>query len=215
MSRGTAIGERVHPLHVFAGRLHTALNGLGSPAVWSMSETELTESMMELASGVARVQAQLLTCVGHADRTNVASETGQVNTAALLRSLTRMTVVEANRAVKTAGLLEKMPPTAEALLTGAVNVAQATVILDAVAALPDSVGREDRDKAERHLLDLAAVHDARELKRLGRHLMDVIDPEGADQRLADQLEREERRAARKAYLSLWDNGDGTHEVRGK
>ncbi|HSV39177.1 MAG TPA: DUF222 domain-containing protein, partial [Nocardioidaceae bacterium] len=183
--------------------------------MWSLSETELTETLTELASGVARVQAQLLGLVGHADRTNLASEQGQVNTAALLRSLTRMTVVEANRAVKTAGLLEKMPATAEALLVGAVNLAQATEILDAMAALPDSVGGEDRDKAERHLLDLAAVHDARDLKRLGKYLLDVIDPAGADQRLADQLEREERRAARKAFLSLWDNGDGTHEIRGK
>ena len=215
MSRGTAIGERTHPLHVFAARLHGALDTVGSPAPWSLTQAELTETLTELHAGVARLQGHALTLVGHADATNLASETGQVSTAALLRSLTRMTVAEANRAVKTAGLMERMPPTADALLTGAVNVAQAAEILKAVAALPEEVGDADREKAERHLVDLAARHDARELRQLGRYLLDVIDPDGADQRLADQLAKDEAKAARTRFLSLRPTGDGSLDLRGR
>ena len=35
-------------------------------------------------------------------------------------------------------------------------------------------------KAEAHLIDLAAHHDAKALQVLGRRLLEVIDPEAAD-----------------------------------
>ena len=73
MSRGTALGERTHPLHRFAGRLHAALDELGAPVPWSMTEAEITETLAELHAGVARLQAHTLCLVGHADRTNLAA----------------------------------------------------------------------------------------------------------------------------------------------
>ena len=58
-------------------------------------------------------------------------------------------------------------------------------------------------------------HDARELRRLGAHLLEVVDPDGADAQLAAQLEAQERDAARKTFLTVRDCGDGTHEGRFK
>ncbi len=92
---------------------------------------------------------------------------------------------------------------------------QATEILRAVDALPPDVDPVDRDKAEQHLVNLAAQHDARELRRLGAHLLEVVDPDGADAQLAAQLEAQERDAARKTFLTVRDCGDGTHEGRFK
>ncbi len=44
-------------------------------------------------------------------------------------------------------------------------------------------------KAERHLLDLAAEHDAKALKHLGRHILEVACPDAADAHQAALLER--------------------------
>jgi hypothetical protein len=48
-----------------------------------------------------------------------------------------------------------------------------------------------------------------ELRILGKRLLDVIDPDAADARLAARLEAEEAAAARKCFLDMYDDGDGT------
>jgi hypothetical protein len=58
---------RTHRVHRFAGRLHEVLDGLGSPASWTMSHDELAETVAELASALPRVQALLLGLVATAD----------------------------------------------------------------------------------------------------------------------------------------------------
>ena len=79
----------------------------------------------------------------------------------------------------------------------------------AVDALPAFVGPEDRDRAERHLLAEAQTHNAHTLKALGKRLLEVIDPDAADEQLAKQLDAEERAAARRTFFKVFDNGDGT------
>ena len=89
------------------------------------------------------------------------------------------------------------------------------MVVRAVQALPeDAVAAEPGllRRAEAHLLDLARIYDAKRLRQLGKHLLEVLDPDGADERLGRQLEAEEARAARSTSLVLRDNGDGTHAV---
>ncbi len=50
-------------------------------------------------------------------------------------------------------------------------------------------------------------------RRLGKRLLDVIDPDAADARLAEQLQKEERAAARRCFLELYDDGEGTTHGR--
>jgi hypothetical protein len=59
------------------------------------------------------------------------------------------------------------------------------------------------------LLELAGQFDAVALRRLARHLHHVIDPEGAEKALAEQLSKEEAAAAAKASLHLYDDGKGS------
>jgi hypothetical protein len=68
---------------------------------------------------------------------------------------------------------------------------------------------------EKHLVHLAGEHDATALKRLGRHVFEVVDPEAADLAEGRRLEAEEASAARATYLHLFDNGDGTRTGRFK
>src|SRR6478752_7367666 len=55
---------------------------------------------------------------------------------------------------------------------------------------------------ETYLAGEAHAHDTRALRRLADHLEEVIDPHGADARLAEQLARAEARAARTMFLNL-------------
>ena len=117
----TPVGERTHPLHLLVGKVHERLDDLGSPAPWAMSVTELTETITELASACARLQGHGLRLVAHADRTDLASETGHVTTAALLRALTVISGPEASRTVNQARALDQHPATQDALTVGAVG----------------------------------------------------------------------------------------------
>jgi hypothetical protein len=117
---------------------------------------------------------------------------------------------QAHRTVKLAKRLDTdFEDTSVALTAGAADVQQAQVIVDAVDALPVFVSPEERRRAERHLLQEAALHDAKKLKVLGKHLLQVIDPDAADEELLRRIEAEEAAAARKTFFKVFDDGTGT------
>jgi hypothetical protein len=67
---------------------------------------------------------------------------------------------------------------------------------------------QDRLRAEEHMVGLGREYDARQLRLLGRHLLEVVDPEWAERELAKQLEDEEEAAARATSFTLVDDGKG-------
>ena len=96
---------------------------------------------------------------------------------------------------------------------GQVNLAQSRAIVAALDRLPRTgafaVTAEQRLAAETHLVGLAAHHDAKELRILGRRVFEVIAPEVAEQFEGRALEREEAQALRRTTLSLWEDEEGT------
>ena len=83
--------------------------------------------------------------------------------------------------------LEDHDLTRTALAAGAIHVEQAEAILRALTDLPDDLDPAPV-QAEQHLLDLAAEHDAKALKHLGRHILEVACPDAADAHQAALLE---------------------------
>ena len=104
--------------------------------------------------------------------------------------------------------LEDRDHTRTALAQGRVHIEQAEAILKAIADLPTDLDPDLVDQAERHLLELAEVHDAKALKVLGRRILEVIAPEAADAHEAQLLEKEERDAQAATRLVVWDDGHG-------
>lgn len=103
-----------------------------------------------------------------------------------------------------------------ALADGSVNLPQARVIACALEDLPEpEVGPEAVSRAEEALVGYAATYGPRELRRLGRRILEVAAPELCDAAEAMALEREERRAAAVASLSLRGLGDGTTRISGR
>jgi hypothetical protein len=70
-------------------------------------------------------------------------------------------------------------------------------------------------RAEEALIGYAAEHGPRELRRLGRRILEVAAPGDCDQREAEAVEREEHRAAAVTSLSLRRLGDGTTRLAGR
>ncbi|AXT83815.1 HNH endonuclease [Aeromicrobium sp. A1-2] len=99
--------------------------------------------------------------------------------------------------------------TRAAWAAGRLSTDQASVIMKAIDALPDWVDDEPRADAEAHLIALAAEHNLDDLKRLANHVLEVIDPDGADEVLGEKLRREEQRAWGATRLSMSRRGDGT------
>jgi len=119
-----------------------------------------------------------------------------------LRERVLLAPAEGKRQVGLARALEERPVTAAALAAGSFPAASAAVIIEAVRDLPEEVDPGVRERAETYLAGEAHAQDTAALRRLAEHLEEVLDPDGADARLAEQLARAEERAAREVYFSL-------------
>ena len=96
---------------------------------------------------------------------------------------------------------------------GRSRVDQADVIVRAVDDLP--CGDLVRRRGEKLLVRQAGHLDATELARAGRHLVEVVDPDGVDRRLEAALERQERAAHLTRYLSISPDRAGGVRVKGR
>jgi hypothetical protein len=104
----------------------------------------------------------------------------------------------------------------EAIADGAVNLAQALVIVAALEDLPaNEVGSEVMARAEQALLAYADTYGPRQLRRLGRRILEVAAPDTCEEQEGKALEREERRAAAVTSLSLRRIGGGTTRLTGR
>ncbi len=101
--------------------------------------------------------------------------------------------------------------TREALGRGDVHVEQASVITHAVDQLPEDTAV--REQCEKHLIALAEHHDAKELKILGRRVLEVVDPDLADAHEAALLADEEAKTEKAMSFTMHDDGHG--QVHGR
>lgn len=214
----TPVEQRLHRLHRFAGRLLSGLDdaaeaGIEHLAVDCLTAAEAGETVLELRQVLARVEGLLLAALARADRADVAGSAPgpvAVDTAAWLA---HTGVVSGRRARHDVRLAEDLTTTyvatGSALVAGRVDADQAGVIVRAVRRLPDHLGAAERAKAEQHLLGEAVRFDADQLRRLGAHLLEVVDPDAAEAELARKVQAEEDAGAATTRLELRDDGQGT------
>jgi hypothetical protein len=158
---------------------------------------------------VTQAEQLQLRLMAHAERVDVGGSVGATSPANWLASETRTTRAAAHRAKRLATALDESHPAVDqALATAAINVEQASVIVDAVDELPDTIGADTVAEAEAFVLREAADRDAKALRVLGRRLLEVLDPEAAEAEEARRLEREEAEARAKASFTMSDDGHG-------
>jgi hypothetical protein len=101
---------------------------------------------------------------------------------------------------------------AEAAATGAVTWEQAQVLVRCLEDLPGDLDAVLLGKAEAHLVAEAAHFGPAELRRLGRHVLEVVAPDLAEHHQLRALEAEEHRARATTRLSFRPRGDGTTDL---
>ena len=196
----------MHPIIECAADLRASLKGVASVEPTFMATAEKQSALVALAE--ARSQLDALTFRVLAASDDVGQAHGMRDAAAWLAVQTRTTRREARRDLALGKALEQHPDVAAALTSGEVRAEQARVIVEAVDALPSSVDAPVRERAEAALLDLATQHDARDLKQIGKRILDVVAPEVGECHEADVLAGEESRAMAGVDLSMVDDGEG-------
>jgi hypothetical protein len=202
-----------HPVVEFAHRLTERLHQVGSTPVWSMTPAEQRETLRTLARAEAQLAALRLRVLAEAERSGAGSERAAATAADWVAIETRQTRISARSDLKLATALERHPLLHSALEAGGVNLAQARVIVTALDRLPTTgefaVSPEQRDRAEQHLVSLAADHDAKALTVLGRRIFEVIAPDLADAYEGQVLADQEATAARRITFAMREDNAGS------
>jgi hypothetical protein len=197
----------VHPIIECATDLASALKAAGEMEPTFLTTGGKQAALVALTEARSQLDGLLARVLAGAD--DVASAHGLRDAAAWLAVQTRATRREVRRDLALGRGLDAHPPVAAALASGSLRAEQARVICEAVDALPAHVEAEVRRQAEEALLDLARAHDARELKQIGKRILDVVAPEVGECHEAAALAAEEARADANADLVLIDDGDGS------
>jgi hypothetical protein len=198
-----------HPVVDTVVDLRSDLSDLSRTPVWGLSAADTEAALVEATRLITQAEQLRLRLLAHAERVDVGDRVGATSPANWLANETRTTRAAAHRASRLATSLDEAHPAVdEALATAAINVEQATVIVDAVDELPDTIGANTVAEAEAFLLAEAADHDAKALRVLGRRLLEVLDPEAAEAEEARRLAAEEAEARAKASFTMSDDGHG-------
>ncbi|MDF9716089.1 DUF222 domain-containing protein [Nocardioides sp. ChNu-153] len=199
----------LHPLTEVLARLDDVVGEGFEVGLLSASPSETGAALVELERAANRLAALRARVLAHAAAVRVEDENGAPSTAVWLANATRVTRADAHRRVRAAvAAEERYDALAVAAARGAVAPDQAEVIVRALDDLADDVSGDLLREAERTLVGLAGDHDAKELRVLGRRILDVVAPAVGEAREAALLATEERAAAAKVSLTMREDGQG-------
>ena len=195
-----------HGPAVVLAQLVSTLRDLDSTWWTSQSDDELVttvELVEQTRAALAAVQAG---AVVEADARDLAkTKLHYTSTGDWLTHSGGLRKGQGRRIVKQAhALTGPLESTRTAMTAGRVSPEQAEVIVKSIESLPS--GEAIRARGEQTLLEHAAAFDATDLATTGRHLVKVVDPDGADRKLERELAREERAAHHDRYLSITPDG---------
>ena len=183
---------------------------------WSLADGEIRELTRAVFRARAGLEELAVRLAAAAEDRGLAREDGCTSTSAWLAKIAGLSKYEAAKLVS---LSRTMSPEVEttrlAWAAGDLSTEQAKVIADAITALPDWFGDEERCDAEQVMLDHAPDFTLDELKRLGNHVIEVLDPDGADEIIGKQLEAQEKRAFEGTQLTMFDNGEGLTHLKAR
>ncbi|MFW6772988.1 DUF222 domain-containing protein [Nocardioides sp. CPCC 205120] len=204
----------LHPLAGVVARLHDDLDEGFDLGLLTLGPTETGGALVELERAANRLAALQSRLLAHATDVQVEDETGAPSTAVWFANATHVTRAEAHRRVRVAVATdERYDALVAACSSGAVSPGQAEAIVGALDDLGGDVAGRVRDEAEETLVGFAADHDAKDLRVLGRRILDIVAPAIGEAREAELLAKEEREAAARIRLTMREDGHGC--VHGK
>ncbi|MBF4765652.1 DUF222 domain-containing protein [Nocardioides islandensis] len=187
--------------------INAALDDLAGVDPIYQTVAERKTRLTAISQVIAKAEADRLRVLAVSE--DIAVETGARSTAHWLAAETRDGIGQIRLREKLAGAGGR---TTSAMGEGAVNVAQAREIVDALARLPKNLDPELRDKGEAYLIGEAAHFGPPELRRLGARLLEVIAPEDAEEAEYQRLLAEDRRARAATKVTIRHRGDGSSDL---
>jgi hypothetical protein len=205
----------VHPVLACADAIEQALKDVSGVDPDFMTAEDKAAALCRLDRVADRVTALRMRVMAGAGE--VAEATADHSVATWLAAETRTDARDRAGELAFARSLERRwTQLAAAVADGSVNLPQAKVMVRALEDLPpQEVGSDALVRAEEALIGYAASHGPRELRRLGRRILEVAAPDTCEEAEGKALEREERRAAAVTSLSLRRLGDGTTRMSGR
>lgn len=187
----------------------------GALPLWSSSDSELCDVLRATDRVTARAAGLRARVIAECARRELPERSAATGGTAWLSGQLRAHPARAKTMWRTACQLAEHAPAADtALCAGSIDTDQAGVVAGAVAALPAEVPDDVRARGEAFLLGEAEQLNAAPLAHVANHLLDVIAPDLADAKLAEQLDREEKRAEQ-VSLSAANDGHGMVSLRGR
>ncbi|KRE97436.1 hypothetical protein ASG76_01555 [Nocardioides sp. Soil774] len=196
----------MHPIVECAADVRAALKGAASVEPAFMTLAEKRSALVALNEARSQLDALSVRLLAASDE--VGEVQGLRDAAAWLAVETRTTRAAARRDLALGRALEQRPGVAHALTSGGLRTEQARVIVEAVDALPARVDAQTRERAESVLVGLAAQHDARELRQIGKRILDTVAPEVGECHEESVLREEESRADAGVDFAMSDDGEG-------
>ena len=176
---------------------------------WMLTDEQLTARVALAFKTKARAEAAGATLVAAVQDRDLVSLAGSCSQTSWLANLTGVARGEASKTVRQADNLNtEVEPTVRVWTTGDLPTEKASTICLAVNTLPEWVGLAGRLKAQTTLLGFASQFSCEDLKRLANHIIEVIDPVGAEEHIGKQLEAEEKKAWLKTSLTMYSAGEG-------
>ena len=202
----------MHVLEEATAAISTALKSVAdvNPVfLASVDASVVMRNLIAVETGAAELRMRVMATAG----AGVAAAEGFRDAAAWLSANTRVRRSDAAADLRLGVALDReLPVLAQAVREGRVNLAQARAIAAAVEELPRRVGQEVIERAEAKLVELADEHDPTSLAKLGRRILEVVDPERFEAEEARALAEAEKRADEKQRLRIRALGDGTSRI---
>lgn len=200
-----------HPVLALADTLDAALKGVADLDPGFMRTADKEQALTRLTALGGRLEELRLRVLAEAD--DVAAEHGARDAAVWVAHESGLDRGECRRSLRLAeALAGRWSGVATGMRQGCVNPAQAAVIVRALEQLPDDLDPAVVVQAETRLVTEAARFGPRQLRILGRRILEVVAPELGEDHERRLLEREETHAARATFLTTRRRGDGTTDL---
>ncbi len=199
---------RPHPIIACATDITALLAGVAQIQPTYMSPEDKRAALLGLTAAQRMLEELWLRVI--AGSGDMAEADGARDVAAWLAANTRAEadVTRADQHLATA-LDTRWERVRAGMAAGTVSPEQARVIAHGLDALPDRIGADVLARAEAQLVEWCEQFRPGELRRLARHILDVVAPEITEAEEAERLQAEEQSAREKTSLRVKRLGDGS------
>ncbi len=189
------------------------LAAVAQTPTWGLGDDTLVDRLRQalaVRAGVNELVARLLATTIDRD---LPRQHGAASPTSWLVSEHRLSRGQATATVAAARALSPAEEhTRQAWAAGRLHTDQAVMIGATLSGLSADVDDQPRHLAQATLVDQAQLLTHTDLQRACHHLIEVIDPAGAEQRLGDLLNADEQRGRVTARLTVRKTGDGTSRL---